>query len=176
MFSLYGFECYISGISVARQMILHLKRKNFHFIFTKKSDRAIVRVRSELEPYKRYFTYIAPVLIQIHLLGKISCRTVSCQDRIPMRYLITFSLLMLHYRTSRRIICPLITMRFKLIVLNLMWIISLCYYRLQIFFLTLTFSWKWITSLPEVFVPYIKNFNRVINVTKWAFNREITGA
>ena len=51
MFSFYGFVCYISGISVVRQMILHLKRKNLHFIFAEKSDRAIVH--SELEPHKR---------------------------------------------------------------------------------------------------------------------------
>jgi hypothetical protein len=43
------------------------------------------------------------------------------------------------------------------------------------FFLTLTFSKKWITSLPEVFTPYTKNFNQVINVTKWVSNRKISG-
>ena len=115
-------------------MILRLKIKNLQCIFTGKSDRAVVH--PELQPHKQwYFTYIASVLIQIYLLGKIS---VTCQGKIPMPNLITFSLLMLHSTTSRRTICPLITVRFKFIALNLMWIVTLCYVvlpSLQIFFL-----------------------------------------
>jgi hypothetical protein len=114
MLSLYRLECDISGISAARQMILRLKIKNLQCIFTGKSDRAVVH--PELQPHKQwYFTYIASVLIQIYLLGKIS---VTCQGKIPMPNLITFSLLMLHSTTSRRTICPLITVRFKFITLN----------------------------------------------------------
>ena len=51
MFSLYRHECDVSGILAARQMILHFKRRNLHFIFTEESDRAIVH--PELEPHKR---------------------------------------------------------------------------------------------------------------------------
>jgi hypothetical protein len=69
MFSVYRLECDICGISAARQMILNLIRKNLHFIFTEKSDRAIAY--PELEPHKRlHFTYIASISTQIYLSWK----------------------------------------------------------------------------------------------------------
>ena len=73
MFSLYRLDCDISGISAARQMILHLKRKDLHFIFTEKSDRTIVH--SELQPHKRlYFTRVGNLIVATIYLQLIQNR------------------------------------------------------------------------------------------------------